>query len=435
MDIHFKKNIGKMKPMNAINNVPLLGADDGMFHYIGEAGIPYSRLHDTGGAYGQSRFVDIANIFRDFDANTEDPAAYDFAFTDWLLNAIDKQGTKIFYRLGATIENQQKIKAYNIYPPKDNLKWAKICEKIIAHYNEGWANGYRLGIEYWEIWNEPDNYPDIEDNCMWKGTFEEYMELYKITAPYLKKKIPNIKIGGYASCGFYNLFENSFAKNANSSSRTEYFIECFHKFMGFVAKNNLPLDFFSWHSYSDVTKNIAYEAYVHEQLEKYGYANTESILNEWNPDITKRGTLEDAANVSEMLLAMQNTTINMLMYYDGQVHGSYQGLFNPISYEPFKTYYVFKAFNELYKLKNQAEVSEIPNGISCVAATDESKYAIMLTNKSAKKCIKITTDIDGVFRTYRLNDSLNLEVKDEFISNDEVEIDQFETILLLNSKI
>ena len=361
--------------------------------------------------------------------------SYDFAFTDWLLNAINNQGTKTFYRLGATIENQQKIKAYNIYPPKDNLKWAKICEKIIAHYNEGWADGYRLGIEYWEIWNEPDNYPDIEDNCMWKGSFEEYMELYKITAPYLKERFPYIKIGGYASCGFYNLFEESFVKNANSSSRTEYFIECFHKFMEFVKKNNLPLDFFSWHSYSDVKKNIAYEKYVHEQLEKYGCLHTESILNEWNPDITKRGTLEDSANVAEMFLNMQNTTVDMLMYYDGQVHGSYQGLFNPISYEPFKTYYVFKSFNELYKLKNQVAVSEIPDGISCIAAADKNKYAVMLTNQSGKRCIKITTDSDSVFQIYRLNCSLNLEVKSEFISDGEIEIEQFETILLLNSLI
>jgi len=434
MNIQFKKIIGGIKPMHAINNAPLLGATDSMFHYIGEAGIPYSRLHDTGGEYGQNRFVDIANVFRDFDADAEDPESYDFAFTDWLLNAIDRQQTRIFYRLGASIENQQKIKAYNIYPPKDNLKWAKICEKIIAHYNEGWANGYKLGIDYWEIWNEPDNYPNVEDNCMWKGSFDEYMELYKITASYLKEKFPYIKIGGYASCGFYNLFEDSFVKNANSTSRTEYFIECFHKFLEFVKKNSLPLDFFSWHSYSDVKKNIAYEEYVHKQLRKYGYSHTESILNEWNPDITKRGTLEDSANVSEMFLAMQNTTVDMLMYYDGQVHGSYQGLFNPISYEPFKTYYVFKSFNELYKLKKQAEVSEIPDGISCVAATAENKYAIMLTNKSNKRYIKIFTDCEDVFQIYRINDSLNLEVKGEFTSNDEIEIAQFETVLLLNSR-
>lgn len=418
--------------MHAINNMPLLGADNTMFHYAGEAGIPFSRLHDTGGEYGQGRFADIANIFRNFDADADDPSSYDFAFTDWLLKSIAEQGIKVFYRLGATIENYQKIKAYNIYPPKDNLKWAKICEKIIAHYNEGWADGYRFGIEYWEIWNESDNYPNIEDNRMWKGTFDDYMELYKVAAPYLKEKFPYIKIGGYASCGFYNLFENNFAKNANSSSRTEYFIECFHKFMSFVKSNKLPLDFFSWHSYSDVYKNILYEQYVHEQLARYGYPDAESILNEWNPGIKKRGTLEDSANVAEMMLSMQNTTSDMLMYYDGQVHGAYQGLFNPITYEPFKTYYVFKSFNELYKLKNQVEVSEIPDGISCIAAADTGNRAVMLTNKSEKKRLGINTDYGDSFRIFRLNDNLNLESENKFASNGEIEIGQFETILLVN---
>lgn len=435
MKCNFNKIIGDIKIMHAINNVPLLLARDVLFHFVGEAKIPYSRLHDTGGAYGQGRFVDIANIFRNFDADENDPNSYDFAFTDWLLNAIDKQETKIFYRLGATIENQQHIKAYNIYPPKDNMKWAKICEKIIAHYNEGWADGFHLGIEYWEVWGEPDNYPDIEDNCLWKGTFEEYMELYKVTSLHLKEKFPYIKIGGYSSCGFYNLFENNVAKIANSTSRTEYFIECFHKFMNFVKENNLPLDFFSWHSYSDVKKNVVYAKYVQDNLEKYGFGNTENILNEWNPGIQFRGTLQDSANISEMMLEMQNTDLDMLMYYDGQVHGSYQGLFNPISYEPFKAYYVFKAFSELYGLGKQAEVTDVPEKMRCVAATNGEGRAIMMTNKGEKRKIRISSDVKDSFKIYRINDSLNLEFDKEISLEEEIEAEEFETLLLLNKSM
>lgn len=433
LKVNFKNVIGKIKPMHAINNVPLLGSSDQLFHYISEAGIPFSRLHDTGGAYGGGRFVDIANIFRNPDADENDPASYDFAFTDWLLNAIDANGAKIFYRLGATIENYHAIKAYNIFPPKDNMKWARICEKIIAHYNEGWADGYRLGIEYWEIWNEPDNYPDIEDNCMWKGTFEEYLELYKVTSLHLKKVYPHLKIGGYASCGFYNLFENNVASTANSSSRTEYFIECFHKFLKYVKENGLPLDFFSWHSYSDVEKNIAYEKYVHENLMKYGFENTESILNEWNPGIEKRGTLEDSANISQMILEMQNTSVNMLMYYDGQVHGSYEGLFNPLSYEPFKAYYSLKAFNLLYCTQNQAEVTDVPTGISCVAATGESTEVVMLVNSTEQTNVNFESDSLSEMYIYRINENMNLEY--DGIIDGGFEIEKFETVILINKRM
>ncbi len=436
MNINFSKTVGNIKPMHAVNNAPILGAmGDSMFHYVGEAGIPFSRLHDTGGTLGGGRFVDIPNIFRDFSADENDPSSYDFAFTDKLLTLLDGQKAQPFYRLGVTIENAHRIKAYNIYPPKDNAKWARICEKIIAHYNEGWANGYHLGIKYWEIWNEPDNEPIAEDNPMWRGSFEQYLDLYKETALHLKKAFPDIKIGGYASCGFYALFENNVAKTANSTSRTDYFIDCFERFLQFVSEHNLPFDFFSWHSYSDCEKNVAYEKYVREMLSKYGFDNTESILNEWNTGIDKRGTLEDSANISQMMLTMQNSTLDMLMYYDGQVHGDYQGLYNPITHTPFKAYYVFKAFNELYKLKNQVAVCNVPDGMCCVAAGDETAKAIMLTNKSGlERAVTLNTDCENTMYALRINNQTDLGYTEVINHGDSVTVANNETVLLTTNK-
>ena len=181
----FEKVTGPMRPLHGICNAPILGTDDALFHYLGEAGIPYSRLHDTGGRYGGYVFVDIENIFRNFDADVDDPASYDFPFTDWLLAELMKQGAEPFYRLGATIENSYALNAYRIIPPKDPHKWAEICAHIIAHYNEGWASGFHYNIKYWEIWNEPDNSPDMMNNPMWRGTKEQYFELYEVTAKLL----------------------------------------------------------------------------------------------------------------------------------------------------------------------------------------------------------------------------------------------------------
>ena len=138
----FSKITGKIKPMHAVGQPPFIGSNDKFFHYLTEAGIPYSRLHDVGGAYGGFRFVDIPNIFRDFDADENLPESYDFTFTDWLITALVKHNVKPFFRLGVTIENYFHMKAYRIYPPKDFDKWARICEHIIRHYNEGWADGF-----------------------------------------------------------------------------------------------------------------------------------------------------------------------------------------------------------------------------------------------------------------------------------------------------
>ena len=219
ISVDFSKSIGKIKAMHAVGQPPFYGMDFSYCKYLQAAHIPYSRLHDVGGAYGRSVFVDIPNLFRDFDADENDAASYDFAFTDVLLAELVKYGVKPYFRLGVTIENYAEIRAYNIYPPKDFSKWARICEHVIRHYNEGWANGFAYGIEYWEIWNEPEGNPF--DNCMWLGTREQYFELYRVAASHLKKCFGDkIKIGGYASCGFSSLkYENS--QKALQSGNTE----------------------------------------------------------------------------------------------------------------------------------------------------------------------------------------------------------------------
>ena len=105
--------IGKIKPMHAGGQPPVTSnASDVFFHYLTEAGIPYSRLHDVGGAFGAGKFVDIPNIFRDFNADVDDPASYDFTFTDLLLSQLMKAGVEPYYRLGVTIENAGFIKNY-----------------------------------------------------------------------------------------------------------------------------------------------------------------------------------------------------------------------------------------------------------------------------------------------------------------------------------
>ena len=210
ISVDFNKTVGKIKPMHAVGQPPFAGGflsfDFSYIDYLRKAHIPYSRLHDVGGVFGGNRFVDIPNLFRDFDADENDPASYDFGFTDALIAGMYEYDVKPVFRLGVTIENQAHIKAYRIHPPKDPAKWARICEHVIRHYNEGWADGYTYGIEYWEIWNEPENGPQGQ-NQMWTGTAEQFYELYDVTAKHLKACFGNtIKVGGYGASGLYGLY-------------------------------------------------------------------------------------------------------------------------------------------------------------------------------------------------------------------------------------
>ena len=119
VQVDFTKRLGKVKMMHAGGQPPLYYWDTSDFHYMTDAGIPQSRLHDAGGAYGRNQFVDVPNIFRDFSADENDPASYAFEFTDFLIGALVEAGVEPYFRLGVTIENARLIRRFTTLPPED----------------------------------------------------------------------------------------------------------------------------------------------------------------------------------------------------------------------------------------------------------------------------------------------------------------------------
>lgn len=383
--VDFSKQKGKIKPVNGVGQPPILyGVDDEMFHYLTEAHIPFSRLHDTGGFLGGNRFVDVPNLFRDFNADPDDPAAYDFAFTDVLITSLIKHGVEPFFRLGVSIENDIAIRAYRIDPPKDFHKWAVICEHIIRHYTEGWADGFRYNIRYWEIWNEPDNWEEIELNQEWHATKEVFYEFYGVASTYLKEKFPHLMIGGYGSCGFCSL-DGEGTKLANSSPRYAYFVEFFDGFIDYIKAHNCPLDFFSWHSYTTPSRTMGHARYARRRLDEAGYTHTESTCNEWNYRADLRGTIQHAAFTTGMLLGFQDVPLDSAMFYDARCGVStYSGLFNPLTLKPFPAYYGFIAFGELCARGTQVESTCDTENVFAVAATGEAGSCLVIANITDK---------------------------------------------------
>ena len=371
----------KIKPLHGVNNSPVsLHEPPKGFR---EAGIPFCRLHDTAGPYGGAHYVDIPNVFPDFEADPKKPESYDFAFTDAYLTQIRAAGTQIFYRLGVTIENNYRIKGYHNHPPKDFKKWAEICAGIVRHYNHGWANGFELGIEYWEIWNEPENKP------MWDGTREQYFELYRIASKRLKKEFPEIKVGGYASCGFY-------AINREAQKRSEFyrsFLTWYEEFLKYVTakKTACPPDFFSWHLYTNVPEEIALHAeYAQSKLDEYGLTETENIFDEWNyitPNQERRfldmKDNEGASFVGASFCRMQDTPIGKAMYYDAYPQRAYCGLYHFPGPRTTQTYSVFAMWNVLYRLGSRCAAQADGRGLYVCAAADRKNQAALLVNFNA----------------------------------------------------
>ena len=140
LKIDLAKRGSAIKPMNGVNNGPIGGGvrkTYGNFETYKDACIPFARNHDASffTGYGGEHTVDVHRIFKNFDADETNPENYIFEPTDRYLQTITDAGTKVFYRLGASIEHGYK---YGTRVPKDFAKWARICENIIRHYNEGW---------------------------------------------------------------------------------------------------------------------------------------------------------------------------------------------------------------------------------------------------------------------------------------------------------
>ena len=387
--VDWETEVGSVKPVNGVGQPPMVGAlgDWPMFGYLRRAGVPYSRLHDVGGWLGGGLYVDIPNLFPDFDADENDPKNYRFQFTDSLMTALDRNGVEPFFRLGVTIENfvgyAGGYPALRTKPPKDFAKWARICEHVIRHYTEGWSDGFRLKVTHWEIWNEPENDPVDRINPMFQAPFSEYIRLYGTVAPYLKEKFPHLKIGGYGSCGFYAAVGSDRIPAANSSPRMEHFVECAHMFLSAAKANGWPLDFFSFHSYSEPKEALRQVRFAREILNQYGFAQTETCFNEWLPLPSKKltGTPHQAAMVAAELIGLQNAPCDSAMIYDARCGvGSYSPLFNPMTQDPHKAYFAFLSFNRLRQLGTAVKASSSDPDLWVAAARKGVCGAIMLAN-------------------------------------------------------
>lgn len=427
--VNEKNVVGKIKAMHGVGQPPLLGISTAKFSYLTEANIPYSRLHDVGGWFGKNMFVDIPNIFRDFDADENDPASYDFTFTDILIKGLIDAGCEPHYRLGVSIENFSYIKAYRIFPPKDYDKWARICEHVIRHYNEGWADGFHFGIKYWEIWNEPDLHYIIEENCLWRGTKEQYYDLYRVASKHLKKCFgDSIKVGGYGSCGFYQIQKTPHLNGVafgntqslkNREKRDGYFMDFFYEFIDIVCKENLPFDFFSHHSYATVEDNIIKQQFCEKYLEEKGLGDVEIHLDEWNTAATveELGKSVACATAVANMCGLQNTKLKVACYYDAKIYGgAYGGLFNCLTKEPYCAYYGFKAFGKLYALGNQIECKTDNELVFANAATDGKTTAVLVSNIGEDTEIELSAN--GEYSAYLIDEThtfAEVEMKDNCI--------------------
>lgn len=371
------------------------------------ARIPYARNHDSAvcGIYGGPYSHDITCIFPNFDADPYCPESYDFACTDEAILVALEAGTQTFFRLGQTIEHQ--IKKHGTIPPRDFKKWAVICEHIIRHYTQGWADGFHHDMQYWEIWNEPDLNKDesLNKRC-WGGTKAQFFDLYEIAAKHLKGCFPHLKIGGPAISGKLDWAEN---------------------FLCEMQKRNVPMDFFSWHIYCvEPAKMLQRAQAIKDLLVKYGYGHVETVLNEWNyvkgwtdAFIYTLKTIHGMKGASFVLAcicaAQKSDAIDMLMYYDTRP-SVFNGVFDYYTYEKLKGYYPLYWYGMFYDMKAEIPAENAIENVYSLCGVDEKGKVLAVVNhytdvdETVPKTLSLDFGRPGSFEVYLLDETRSGEL-------------------------
>ena len=140
--------------------------------------------------------------------------------------------------LSCTTGRKRECTAGWSYPPKDYGKWEELTFQIVQHCIGRYG---KENVEkwLWEVWNEPDI-------GYWKGTPEEYFQLYTSAVKGVRRALPTAKVGGPATTG---------PANPKAAAFLKFFLDR-------CAQTNVPLDFISYHAKGRPSSSMATSAWA-----------------------------------------------------------------------------------------------------------------------------------------------------------------------------
>lgn len=374
VSIDFSRKVGKIKPVNCLNNGPRFGMEleHDFTEQYKEMAPGLVRISGIEAPYASSRYLDIHCIFPDMELDERFEASYNFAPTDRYLASVKECGADIFLRLGESCEPYE-VKTHT-RPPKDYGKIARICERIIAHYNKGWANGFKYNVKYVEIMC------DVDTEAGWYGTPNEYYELYVTVANHLKEAYPKLKVGAYSSGGFYSL------NHYDGSKEQKAYIDFMEGFFSYITREKpAPLDFFSWKCYAESPEEVSLHAnYAKSYLGQYGLKKTQSVISEFNLEGTDKDSYLERKYPSSLARAMiiaQKSNVDMMFYSHLDPASHWNALYSLDDRRDkhlYSAYHVMTAFGTLASLGNVVDTTEDYRTEIYSLATVDANYGALV---------------------------------------------------------
>jgi len=235
--------------------------------------------------------------------------------------------------------------------PRDWNEWATVVQKTIEHYSG------EMGLEnvYYEVWNEPDLFGK------WKmGGSKDYRTLYLYAALGAKRAsgVKPFKIGGPATTGLYRNWVDNF--------------------FPYILKNQIRMDFFSWHRYDlDINRYAEDVRSVDRWIEAHPYfARVEKIVSEMGPRSEMGGENETGVGAAHVVATARELMYKARMGMNFAVSGNWGVVGRPR----------FGALALLSRLGDQRlSVSGEGTWVKAVGAKDGNKYQVLIVNYDSRQ--------------------------------------------------
>jgi len=249
--------------------------------------------------------------------------------------------------------------------PENWQDWSEVVKETIQHYSG--KDQKNLSNVIYEVWNEPDLFGD------WKlGGKKDYRLLYKyaVLGANQAQNTNPFKIGGPAITAPYKNWVDGF--------------------LDFVSKDNLRIDFYSWHRYSLQPEKFLEEINkVDTWLFKNGGVSLEKYLTEWGPS-SEVSPINDSAFAAAHTVATIRQLIQRLdLAFTFEIKGSWGILTKEGEFiQKSSRYYTLDLLNNMTGTR--------------ISLEGENTWIVGFASKEGKKIKVILTNLDPKNQHYEI---------------------------------